>query len=463
MAKFTRRSFIRTGALVGAGAALPRVGAARVQATKTYDVAVLGAGMAGLAAGRDLARAGLDVLILEANHRVGGRMETLKTHTDHGLETGAGMIHGSRAEHWEVVREFGIETRPWPSEGLGSSTWDPESGFQKADYERMASLQERMRREYRAYRGEDISYQAFLDRVGFSEEEQNLASAWASGWTAETDEISVRAVIEDVSAWDIYVDENYQVIGGNQLIAEKMAATLGETVQLSSLVKAIDWKRGAVKVTYEREGKTESALARRTIVTLPMGILQSGKPSFSPELPAWKRRSIDALPLGSAVVLHFWFKDKFWLEKGVSGWSTRGGRISFLDPHPEGVSEAPLFGYVTGSASRELSKLGEKEGLQRALDLVQEPFQGLNIRERLEWSNLRDWNSDPYTLGSYSFPAPGGYRQRYIYATPIEDTLYFAGESTEAPPHYQTVHGAYKSGRRAAREILSSLGVEAPT
>jgi monoamine oxidase len=236
---------------------------------------------------------------------------------------------------------------------------------------------------------------------------------------------------------------------------------LGETIQLSSLVKAIEWKRGAVKVTYEREGKTESALARRTIVTLPMGILQSGKPSFSPELPAWKRRSIDALPMGSVVVVHLWFKDKFWLEKGIKGWSIRGGRISFSDPHPEGVSEACLSVGLTGHAGRELSKLGEKEGLQRALDWVQEPFQGLNIRERLEWSNLRDWNSNPYTLGSYSFAAPGGYRQRYIYASPIEDTLYFAGESTEAPPHYQTVHGAYVSGRRAAREILSSLGVEA--
>jgi monoamine oxidase len=94
------------------------------------------------------------------------------------------------------------------------------------------------------------------------------------------------------------------------------------------------------------------------------------------------------------------------------------------------------------------------------IDWIQAAFPGVDVRERLQWSNLRDWNSDPFALGAYSFARPGGYGQRYIYATPIEQTLHFAGESTAAPPHYQTVHGAYVSGRRAAREILSDLGME---
>jgi monoamine oxidase len=190
-----------------------------------------------------------------------------------------------------------------------------------------------------------------------------------------------------------------------------------------------------------------------------MGVLQTGKPSFSPELPAWKRRSIDALPLGSVVVAYFLFKDKFWLEKGVKGWRMRGNRASFSDRHPEGVSEACLRGWISGYAARELSKLGPTDALQRAIDWVQEPFPGINVRERLQWSTLRDWKSDPYTLGSYSGVAPGGWGQRAIYATPIDETLYFAGESTQPPPYHSTVHGAYVSGRRAAREILSSMGM----
>jgi monoamine oxidase len=163
------------------------------------------------------------------------------------------------------------------------------------------------------------------------------------------------------------------------------------------------------------------------------------------------------------AVLHLWFKDKFWLDKGVTRWRARRGRASFSDRHPECVAEAALSGWITGLAAKELSKLGEKERLQRAIDWVQEPFPGIDVRERLEWANLRDWTSDPYTLGSYSYVRPGGWGQRAIYATPIDDTLYFAGESTEAPPHHSTVHGAYVSGRRAAREILSSRGMELHT
>jgi monoamine oxidase len=416
--------------------------------------------MSGMAAGRDLTRAGLDVLILEAKHRVGGRMETVKDHTGHGVEAGTLMIHGSRADHWALVREFGIETRPWPTEVFGATSWDSESGFQKTDRERTESMRERVRKEYLTYRGEDISYKAFLEQVGLNEEEQDQVA----GGTKEPDETSLRATMEGGAAWRIYRDRDYQVVGGNLLIAEKLGATLGETIQLSSPVKAIEWKRGAVKVTYEREGKTESALARRAIVTLPMGVLQSGKPAFSPELPTWKRRSIEALPLGSVVVVNMLFKDKFWLEKGVKSWYTRGGRITFYDPHPESVSEPALAGWITADAARELTKLGQNGGRERALDWVQEPFQGLNIRERLEWFHLRDWNSEPYTLGSYSSsPRPGGYGQSYVYATPIQETLYFAGEATEIAPYRSTVHGAYRSGRRAAREILSSLGMEAHT
>ncbi len=458
MAKITRRSFVHTTALAGAAAALPRGRGAQAQAPKVFDALVLGAGMAGLAAGRDLIRAGLDVLILEAQGRVGGRMETLMDHTEHGLETGTQVIHGSRADHWEIVHEFGIETRPRLSQG--GSTWDPESGFQKPDSKRAGDVQERVREAYQAYKGEDLSYKKLLDRMGLSKEEQDLVAGAATTWSADTDEISLRAAMEDTPAWRVYVDLNYQVFGGNQLIAEKLAGTMGERVQLSSFIQSIEWKQGAVKVTYDREGKTESAQARRVIVTLPTGVLQTGKPSFSPELPGWKRRAIDALPLGSVVVLHFWFKDKFWLEKDVKGWSTRGGRISFSDPHPESVTEPSLTGWITGHAGRELTKLGLKGGLERALDWVQEPFPGVNIRERLDWSHIRDWNSNPYSLGSYSFPRPGTYNHRYIYATPMEETLYFAGEATEAPPHHQTVHGAYASGRRAAREILARLGIE---
>ena len=91
----TRRRFIASGSMASAGALL----APRQTAPRVHDVAVLGAGMAGLTAARRLSRAGLDVVVVEARDRVGGRMHTLKDPTAHGVEVGAQMVHGSARGH----------------------------------------------------------------------------------------------------------------------------------------------------------------------------------------------------------------------------------------------------------------------------------------------------------------------------------------------------------------------------
>ena len=120
MSVITRRGFLKATALAGAGAALE--GCSFPRARAPFDVLILGAGMAGMAAARDLARAGLDVVLLEARDRPGGRMETHYDQSPHGLELGAQMIHGSRAPTWDLIHEFGIETRPLREWGRRQST-----------------------------------------------------------------------------------------------------------------------------------------------------------------------------------------------------------------------------------------------------------------------------------------------------------------------------------------------------
>src|SRR5262247_413854 len=100
MTRFTRRNFLKTTALAGAGAALQGCGRSLIQ--KAHDVVVIGAGMAGLTAARDMLAAGLDVVVLEARDRVGGRIHPLHEPAPHGVEVGAQMIHGSRAPTWEL-------------------------------------------------------------------------------------------------------------------------------------------------------------------------------------------------------------------------------------------------------------------------------------------------------------------------------------------------------------------------
>ena len=458
MPPITRRRFLVTSALAGAAAAVP---ACRRPAPRPlHDVAILGAGISGLAAARDLAAAGLDVVVLEARDRPGGRIETLHDPAPHGLETGAQMIHGSRAATWDLVREFGLPTRPlrpW-------DTWPlvPGRGFRPQDASRLARLRDRLAEAYRDYHGEDSAYAAFLESRAFTPEEQDLLAGNALSWSAEPDEVSLRAALEDEAVWEAYLDLNYQVVGGYDRIPLRLAQDLGPRLRLSSPVTAVDWRRGEAVVTCRGPGGEAALRARRVLVTVPIGVLQAGRPAFAPALPAWKRRAIDGLRMGRVVVVHVLFDDRFWrgVAPGFPGWHARGGRISFWDPHPEGTGAPVLLGWITGAAAQELSDLGPEVGLDRALGWIEQAFPRSGVRRRLAWSSLRDWLTDPWSLGSYSFTRPGGSAQRAALATPIEDVLYFAGEATEPAPHYQTVHGAYGSGRRAAREIAAALGLE---
>jgi monoamine oxidase len=242
-----------------------------------------------------------------------------------------------------------------------------------------------------------------------------------------------------------------------------LAGELGDRVQLSSPVQSIEWKRGEVRASYQRAGKTETIRARRALVTLPVSVLQSGQPAFSPALPGEKSTAIGSLIMGHVAVVHLLFDDWFWRDQipALSYWSTERGDVSIGDPHPEGVGMPALEGWISGRTALELSDMGSKAGIRRVLGWVEQAFPG--ARERLEWSHLKEWNRDPYTQGSYSHTLPGGYGQRRVLATPIEASLYFAGEATASAHHWATVHGAHSSGLRASREIFASLGVDADT
>jgi len=455
MIPLTRRSFMKSAALAGAGAALH---GCAFPARRAHDVIVIGAGMSGLSAARDLARAGMDVLVLEARDRVGGRIHTLHDPAPHGLEIGAQMIHGSRAPTWELIREFGVETRPFPS--WDTWPWSTTSGFHPPDAAIREGAEARLKAAFHDYRGEDESFQEFLESRHFTPADQEAVLEHALSWSAEPGEVSLRAAMEDEAAWDTYFDRNYQVIGGYDTLPRKIAEGLGDRVRLSSVVQQIEWGRYGVRVSYRRDGKDETARAARAVVTLPIGILQSGRPEFTPRLPPWKDRAVKALRMGRVVVVHLLFDDWFWraAAPGLPGWDVRGGRISFWDPHPPGTGAPVLLGWIVGTAAQELSDLGEAAGKERALAWVEQAFPSAGVKKRLRFSSLRDWITDPYSLGSYSYTRPGGTAQRAVLATPVADLLHFAGEATAAAPHYQTVHGAYASGRRVAREILSAMG-----
>ena len=99
--------------------------------------------------------------------------------------------------------------------------------------------------------------------------------------------------------------------------------------------------------------------------------------------------------------------------------------------------------------------------MARVLRWLEEASGETGLVDKLSWHHFEDWVSNPYTLGSYSITRPGGHGLRQELAKPISGTLYLAGEATAPPPHYQTVHGAYLSGKRAAQQVIDRLRIDA--
>ncbi len=469
MAGSTRRKFLRDIAAVSGGAAglgLADRGHAQGFAGADYDAVIIGAGIAGLTAVRLLSREGpgLKVLILEARDRVGGR---IYTHPDremvpHGVEMGAQMVHGSKVATWDLIREFGIQTRPIPGWGAKDSlVFNRGSRAGKLDEAMLEGLYGKLESAMTSFEGMDMSWAAFLQTLSLTPEETQYLTAVSQEFSAEAEDISLLSVLHYETAWAEVMDQNFQVVGGYSQIIKKMAESLTGKIELSSEVNGVFWRPGLAGVSYRSNGQTQTLTTQRLIITVPVGVLQSGALPIEPALPDWKQEAIDSLQMGSAVVANMLFKldgGKALFEDSMA-YHTPGDRVVFLSPHgPKGEVQA-IKAWISGAAAQEISQLGEEAGVAQLISWLESATGQPDLAGRLHWSQYKDWITDPYSRGSYSFTRPGGLGQRKLLARPVEGTLYFAGEACAESPNYQTVHGAYLSGKRVAEDVAASLDI----
>jgi monoamine oxidase len=292
-----------------------------------YDVAILGAGAAGLAAAAELARRGMSALVLEARDRIGGRVWSLEVP---GLpvpvELGAEFIHGRPEATFSRLRWAGIAAIDAPIFRMAGG-----AGQLRRRGDRLYDeVQRVLRRHAGALDRKDISFERFLAHVRreLSAEARVFARMRVQGYDAANPErASARAIAEEWCAEAAGSAGHFRVQGGYGALLDALAAGLhGSRVklQLGSVVRAVRWKRGAVEVTYTKaeggrqKAETSRIAARKAIVTLPLGVLKlppraSGAVRFSPALKE-KRRALDKLASGAVIKAALLFRTAFWEE-----------------------------------------------------------------------------------------------------------------------------------------------------
>lgn len=405
-----------------------------------HDTIIIGAGAAGLAAGQRLRAAGRPALIVEARDRVGGRIHT--DHTHGPVELGAEFIHGERAVTWEYVRAAGLDTAGWPMAGRRFA----HAGAILADGDPVAERTAALHGAATSYRGPEIAVAELIDGLAAPDDP---ARTFALRWLANVEGADVgrlsAVALSREHALATNGEANFHILAGYDRVVAKMAE--GLEIQLGRAVEHIAWGGDGVSLKMN-DGATIAA--RRAIITVPLGVLQAGRPAFTPELPATRRAAIQAIAMGHVVKLILWFERRLWPDFVVL---STDGRVASWWP-VESAATPTLMGYVGGPAAREIAAMGQAGAIGLGLAELTQLFDA-DMAAACLGGRMSGWSDDPWSLGAYSYSPLGMGAARAILAAPL-GPLHFAGEAAVTDGHIATVHGAIESGRRAADEVIAA-------
>jgi monoamine oxidase len=495
--RISRRQLVTAaGAAAAAAAAQPApAGAAkrpaRRRARRREDVVVVGAGLSGLVAAREVVRAGHSVAVLEARDRVGGRMLNRPIAGGDVVDLGAEFIGPTQNHVRALVDELRIATFQTYHQGRnvyvagGSRTTYSDSGLTGAappdplilpDLLLATTALDRLSRQ--------VPVHAPWEAAGADEYDGQSLEAWfrrnttgsqrfidastaglGAVFGAELREISLLFALFLIAAsgdegtpgtFERNVNtrggaQQDRISGGAQAIALALARQLGRRVVPRSAVRRIVQGRGYVDVISDRY----VGRARQVIVALPPTL--AGRIDYEPAMPALRDGLMQRLPQGQIVKVQAIYERPFWRDDGLNGSSLALAgpcRVTF-DSSPQSGTPGALLGFVCGDDARRFGRLPAADRRQAALGSFARAFGSLALSP-LDYVEM-DWGAQRYSRGCpVAVPAPGVLT---TYGSALREPvgrIHWAG--TETATYWNGyMDGAISAGRRAAREALASL------
>jgi putrescine oxidase len=431
------------------------------------DVVVVGAGLAGLSAARDLRLGGADVVVLEARERPGGRVEQAALPDGRVVQMGGEVVGDFHTAYLTLVGELGLTLRPSYVAEPGEITYDLVDGTwrgedipwmtdaDRADAERVAGMfaelsasvdQDDPWRHPQAERLDRLSINAWLREVGATPAVVRLRELGAlslSGGSGERTSLlsalRMDAVAGALGYYDLEAWENQTVAEGSATVALRMAEELGERLRLAAPVRAIEVGRSGVDVTLA-DGSRVSAGA--VVCAVPVGPLRNiAVEGVSPQRMASLRRQRHARA-GKVVVA---YRTPFWRELGQNGLCESENLFGSTWPQGEGVLS------ILVPPERLLHHLSSADDVRRAevlaaLERIYDP----RAAEPVAYFQ-RDWGVDEWTLGYVTQWAPGDVMAVGRLHGTHEPPFYVAGSDHWVAGYME---GAVRTGRAAARAIL---------
>ncbi len=428
----------------------------------TRRVVIVGAGIAGLVLAGVLQRAGIEVVVLEARDRVGGRIHTIEL-ADATIDAGAAWIHGRNGNPLaQLVDDLGLPTREHAYEPLW--TWDAiaqrrldaaeqvaalarEDGF----YEALESLQDQL--------GAQASMQAAIDAhlaaLDLDTDAERHARLVLEQYLLEidyggpTDQTSLAIFDED----EFFGYDDHLVAGGFVALIDRLAA--GLDIRTSTRVDTVGHDATKAWVVTEQGERHE---ADRVVVTVPLGVLQAATIRFEPELPAAKQSALARMQMSNLEKVILRFEQVFWPDPSDAAWLHIGnerGEFPLIVDFTTDAGAPTLVLMHGGARVREhLDEVDDASLVAEALTLLAALFD-VAVPTPLA-SYVTRWRNDPHARGSYSFPALGQSLDDFdTLAEPVGERVLFAGEATSRA-YFGTLHGAVHSAQREAARMRVS-------
>jgi monoamine oxidase len=493
--RISRRGLVGGSAAAGLGAALARVpgvrAAGRRRRRRHCDVAIVGAGFAGLTAARELRRAGKSVLVLEARDRVGGRALNKEIVGGDISERGATFVGPTQDHILGLAKDLGV--RKFPTFNRGDNVYVDSNGDRSTysdegpsgsappdpailpDLARAVLALDRMSTEvpvdapWKASNAAEWDRQTLATWLRDSSDNQRfidlVSIATRPIFGSEPSDLSLLFVLFYIAASGNEDNpgtfernfntrdgaQMWRLAGGSQRLCLKMARELGDRVILRTPVRRISQDGGHVTI----RGRRLTVRAKRVIVAIPPTL--AARIAYHPRLPAERDQLTQRLPQGTLIKATAVYDSPFWRDAGLNGSvvSYEGPANTTFDDSPPGGAKGVVFGFIGGNEARSFAAMSKADRRAAVLRNFRKYFgpKASHPREYFE----TNWSEKTWTRGCPVAIAGPGTLTEYGRALrkPV-GRIHWAG--TETSTFWNGyMDGAVRSGKRAAQEALQRL------